>query len=157
MRLWSLVLLVGSVGMMLAAWGLQSEASGNLERAGRLSAQEVEGPPQEAEVLSDYRAVLGSLNDSIAIRTKIDAMLSDVESIIIALQEQSEEAKATATASRSELELIARTLGGAVEAARSSFEDLAELRDSLGISAKLAVLIADELEELDNKLGPSSP
>lgn len=153
----SLGLLVASVMMMGAAWGFQSEAAGNLERAQTLASREVEGGGPGGEVIADYRAVLDSLSYSIELRSEIDSMLTDVEGIIVRLQERSDAAQATADDSRSELELIARTLGGAVGAARSSFSDLGALDDALTVSSRLAVLIADELAELDNKLGPSLP
>lgn len=156
LRTISLGLLAAAVVMMLASWGLQSEATGNLERAEALSARDVEeeGSP---EVIADYRAVLDSLNESIEIRTEIDAMLTDVEGIIVALQEQSDGARETADESRDELEAIARILGGAVGSARSSFDDLRGLEDTLRASGRLANLIADELETLDHKLGPTLP
>lgn len=150
-------LLAASVVMMLGAWGLQSEAAGNLEVAGTLSTRDVESGGPGRENLADYRAVLDSLNESIEIRTEIDAMLTDVEGIIVELQEQSDAARTTADESKSELELIARTLGGAVGAARSSIDDLGGLGDALTISERLAALIADQLETLDHKLGPSLP
>lgn len=157
LRTISIGLLASAVVMMLASWGLQSEAAGNLERAGALSAADLEDGGPGGESIADYRAVLESLNESIEIRTEIDAMLTDVEGIIVALQEQSDAARTTADESRAELDMIARTLGGAVGAARSSFDDLGGLEDTLRIAGRLADLIADELETLDRKLGPTLP
>ncbi len=157
LRTISLGLLVAAVVMMFASWGLQSEAAGNLEQAGALSGADLEDGGPEGESIGDYQAILDSLNESIEIRTEIDAMLTDVEGIIVALQQQSDAARTTADESRTELDMIARTLGGAVEAARSSFDDLAGLEDTLRIAGRLADLIADELESLDRKLGPTLP
>lgn len=157
LKIVSLGLLVASVVMMGGAWGFQSEAAGNLEKAQMLGGREVEEGGPGGEVIADYRAVLDSLTYSIELRSEIDAMLTDVEGIIVRLQQRSEAAQATADASRSELELIGRTLGGAVGAARSTFSDLGALDDALTVSSRLAVLIAVELAELDDKLGPGAP
>lgn len=151
----SIGLLVASVVMMGASWGFQSEAAGSLEKAQTLAGREVEEGGPGGEVIDDYRAVLDSLNYSIELRFEIDSMLSDVEGIIVRLQKRSDAARLTADESRSELEMIARTLGGAVRAAQSSFADLGALRGALTVSGRLASLIAAELAELDHKLGPT--
>ena len=153
----SLGLLVASVVMMGAAWGFQNEAAGSLEKAQTLAGRDVEEGGPGGEVIADYRAVLESLNYSIELRSEIDSMLTEVEGIIVRLQKRSDAARTTADESRSELELIARTLGGAVGAARSSSTDLGALKGALTVSGHLALLIAGELAELDHKLGPRLP
>ncbi len=107
--------------------------------------------------ISDYEAILDSLDESIALRAEIDSTLGDVELIIDSLSQRSTDARATAASSRAELAAIARVLSAAVGSSRSAFDDLDALEGVLGTSADLARLIADELKELDRRLGPTVP
>lgn len=140
-----------------AAWLWQSQAASDLGTARRLSETEVEESGGGAQSLEDYRAVLATLNESIGIRSEIDGHLSEVERIIAELRSQQAVAEATAAEARAQVSRIAEALGGALDAARDSIGSLSSLGGGVETSATLARLIADELEEMDRKLGPTVP
>lgn len=150
-------LLAFAVAQSFVAWSFQVRAGDRFSEARRVSETEVDSPDSEPESVDDYRAILASLEESIEIRRGIDGQLADVEAIVAELGAQQETAQLTAGEARAELDTIGRTLGGAVRAARLSFAELTNLRDTLLASARLAARIAEELEELDQSLGPSLP
>lgn len=152
----SMGLLVLAAAAGSAAWRLQSEAATALERA--VSVQErripqVGGAPTSLE---EYRDVIRALQESIALRGRIDGLLTRVEGMLGTLGDRQDDAGTVADAARGELEEIARTLGGAEQAAGVSVDRLGELGGRLDETAGLARLIAEELEELDRSLGPSA-
>jgi hypothetical protein len=150
----TIVFLSIAVVAMFSAWRLQTSAGDALAQARVL--QEAEPPDGGAEPgsVEDYQAIVDSLDRSIAIRSRIDGLLGDVESIINGLNKTQEGAIATARRTREEVARIGRTLDGSLDASRDALEGLQALRDKLGRSRQLGKKIADELEELDESLGP---
>ena len=150
-----LALLAFAVFFAVIAWQLQAAAARDLERAHELQGKEVpdEGspPPSTAE----NRKVLAVLDRSIEIRTDIDGLLRVIERTVGDLQNNQERSRAIAVVGGDRVRAIAETLGGTLDATRSSLRNLSDLRGRLDRSVELARLIADELEELDRKLGPT--
>lgn len=150
----SSVLLVASVALMAVAWQVQADAAAKLALARRIQGAEVGDEAASPPNLDDYRAVVGTLQESIEIRTGIDGMLGEVEEIVLAMQQSQAGAADVSQTASEQLSLIAASLGGSVGAARDAIEGLRRLGDELVDSERLARLIALELEELDESMGP---
>ena len=137
------------------AWQVQAAAARALTRAHELQERDTgdEGspPPSTAE----NKEVLAVLDESIRIRQEIDDMLAVVESSVAGLRQSQSRSQAIAVSGRRQLVAIGGALGGSVGATRSSVTRLRQLDSSLDTSVILARLIAEELEELDRKLGPT--
>jgi hypothetical protein len=140
---------------LFIAWQEQTAAGDALATARRI--QNIEIPDSGAEPASadDYREIVKSLDRSIAIRTRIDGLLTDVEKIVTGLNETQERAIATAETTQGDVSKIGRVLAGSIEASRDSVAGLRTLEARLARSARLGGAIAEELEELDESLGPS--
>lgn len=149
-------LLAVSVGCGAGAWRLQADATDTLVRALAVQRSEVPEAPGEPPSLEEYRQVIDALQRSISLRQGIDDVLSEVESAVLSLRESQGAASAVAVGAEGEVAEIGALLGGARESAGRSLERLGELGGSLETSVRLARLIAEELEELDRKLGPSA-
>ena len=150
----TLVCLAVAASAFALAWQMQSSAAAALLRAQELQQAEVpedEGPPPKVQ---DYRDILTVLQESLEVRKRIDGLLTEVEGAIAELRTLQTEADEISTLALEELEAIAATLGGAIDAAGGSLNGLRSLDARLNTSERLARLIAEELEELDRKLGP---
>jgi hypothetical protein len=150
------VLLGIAVILMAGAWQLQSSAAHDLQRAQEAQDRDVPESDSEPPDPDDYRAILDTLEHSIEIRRDIELQLQAIEGSIASLEGRQTEAAETATSAREALVAIANALGGAADASNSSLDRVSVLQDRLGLSARLARLIAQELEELDHKLGPTA-
>jgi len=148
-------LLAGAAFLSVIAWRVQASAHADLSKARRIQEKEVPDSESKPPDLKQYKAVLDTLKRSIGIRKEIDGRLGQVESIVRSLDSRRKDSEEIAGASREQLGAIARTLGGASGAARRSVKELRGLGDGIGVSARLGRLIAEELEELDQKLGPT--
>jgi hypothetical protein len=148
-------LLAAASLLMLIAWRVQASAHADLSRASSIQQKEVPESDSKPPNIKQYRAVLDTLNRSIEIRTEIDGRITKLESIVRSLDSRRKDSEEIARASRDQLDAIAVTLGGASGAARRSVKELSGLGDGIVVSARLARLIAEELEELDNNLGPT--
>jgi hypothetical protein len=142
--------------LMAGAWQLQSRAGADLEAAQEAQSRETQESDSEPPDPDDYRAILATLEHSIVIRRDIEEQLQAIESSIASLESRQAEAAVTASTARDALLAIARALGGAADASNASLGSVDTLKDRLGVSAELARLIAEELEELDHKLGPTA-
>jgi hypothetical protein len=144
-----------AVVAMFIAWQEQKAAGDALAAARRI--QNIEIPDSGAEPASadDYRQIVRSLDESIAIRTRVDGLLSDVEEIVTGLNETQRRAIATAATTRDDVGRIGSVLAGSIEASRDSIDGLRALQARLARSAELGRAIAEELEELDQSLGPT--
>lgn len=152
-KLATLFLSIAVIAMFIA-WQEQRAAGDALATARRI--QNIEIPDSGAEPASarDYREIVRSLDESIAIRTRVDGLLSDVEEIVTGLNETQRRAIATAATTRDDVGRIGRVLAGSVRASRDSIDGLRTLQARLARSAELGHAIAEELEELDRSLGP---
>lgn len=148
------VLLAIAVVALFSAWRMQTSAGDALAAARSLQEAEMPGSGAEPGSVEDYRTIVETLDDSIAIRARIDGLLGEVESIMRRVNVTQEGAIATAEVTRRDISLIGTTLGGSIDASRDARSGLAELRRKLARSAALGRKIADELEELDENLGP---
>ena len=152
-------LTVGLLGLTVAlgaaAWRLQSEAAGLLERAVAVQRAPVPDAGGEAPALGEYRGVVSALEESIAVRSEIDDLLARVEELAGDLRERGLDATTVIRAAQGRLEEIGLILGGARRSARVSGGKLSGLARTIGTTPRLARLIAEELEELDRRLGPS--
>jgi hypothetical protein len=152
----SAVCLGVAVAAGFAAWGFQASAAHALDEAGYFQGKEVPSQGAPPPNVRQYRAILDSLDAAIAVRRRIDELLARAENVVAALKRRQSASTDAAALSKAELATIARTLGGAVKAARSSFGRLQDVERRLRVSAQLAARIAEELEELDRKLGPTA-
>ena len=148
-------LLAGAVVFGGLAWLAQADAAATYDQAIRIQNAEVPESDAAPPAISDNKAVIETLERSIVIRKRVDGLLGEVEGLIDSLSERQAEALAIAERSRRELEMIARNLDSSVTSAEASSRKLSSLRDELTTSARLAALIAEELEELDRSLGPT--
>jgi hypothetical protein len=153
----ALVLLAVATFALGSAWQLQATAAADLARARDLQDVEVPDPGGEPPRPGENRRILESLRDSIDIRRDIEGTLQRVEAAVRSLSIRQAESALTSESARRELGRIATALGGAVDAAGVSVSTLGTLHGRLHKSARLARLIAEELEELDRRLGPTVP
>jgi hypothetical protein len=137
------------------AWAIQAGAASTYDEAIRLQNAEVPESDAAPPAISDNKAVIETLERSISIRKRVDGLLGEVEELIDSLSERQAEALAVALRSQQELGRIAVNLDSSATSAVRSSQRLGSLRSSLLTSARLADLIAEELEELDESLGPS--
>jgi hypothetical protein len=152
-RLAALFLSIAVIAMFIA-WQLQSAAGDALASARRIQNIEIQDSGAEPASADDYREIVRSLDRSIAIRTRIDGLLTDVESIVLGLNETQEQAIATAATTRGDVSSIGRVLGGTIEASRDSVAGLRRLQARLARSEELGAAIVEELDEFDRSLGP---
>ena len=146
--------LIVAVALFAGAWQLQTTAAADLAEAERLQAEEVDGGGGEPPKVSHNRQIVEVLRESIDIRRDIEGDLVAIEEAVHSLQARQLEAAQTTASARSELAGIADALASSVAASRASSDGLAALTSRLETSARLAALIAEELEELDRKMGP---
>ena len=149
-------LLIFALVATALAWRLQASAASDLKRASEFQGREVPESDSEPPDLGAYADILDTLNESITIRRNIDELLGQVEDVVSSLQHIQNRSANVSDLARLELAAIGESLGGGVQAARSSLARLGRLDGSLGKSLRLARLIAEELEELDESLGPSA-
>ena len=152
-RLASVFLAVAVVAMFMA-WRMQTSAGDSLAAARSLQDAEVADGGAEAGSVEDYRTIVDTLDRSIEIRSEIDGLLGEVERIMRRLNSTQSDAISTADVTRREIARIGTTLDGSIDASLDARSGLVELRAKLTRSAVLARKIADELEELDERLGP---
>lgn len=151
-------LLAAAVAASAYAWQVQHGAAAMLARAHAL--QEAGGSGGiggTGPELADYRAVLATLQRSVAIRRAIDALVRRAEAIVASLERARRASLDTAAAGRTELAALAAELGAAASAARAGGTALGPLEARLERAARLAGAIAAELAELDRSLGPALP
>jgi hypothetical protein len=153
----ALVLLAVATFAVGSAWQLQATAAHDLARARYLQSVEVPDPGGDPPQPEENRRILDSLQDSIEIRREIEVTLQRVEGAVRSLSTSQAASEQTSERAERELGHIAAALGGAVDASGASLQRLGTLRDRLDASARLARLIAEELEELDHRLGPTVP
>lgn len=150
-----LILLVTSVLSGAIAWQLQASAAADLRRAQTVQEDDVGGDSAPPPKVSEYRAILATLDRSLRIRKNIDSDLSRIEKAVAGLQSQQDKAAAISEAGGGEIAKIAGTLGSAAGAARSVSSALDTLEGRLDESETLTRAIAEELEELDQSFGPT--
>jgi hypothetical protein len=136
------------------AWAVQSAAAHDLVHARAVQGREVDDGGASAPDVEQYRQIIETLDRSIAIRKQIDGLLSDIDRQVAAVDRERGKAEEIAIGGRREIERIASTLGGASGSAHRTVAKLRSLEISIGESARLSRLIAEELEELDESFGP---
>jgi hypothetical protein len=146
--------LIAAAGLGGGAWALQSAAAEDLARARELQGREVGDGDAAPPDVGQYRQIIETLDRSIAIRKRIDRVLSEIEDQVGAVERQRQKARQVAVGGRREIERIASILGGASGSAQRAIAKLRSLETSIGESARLSGLIAEELEELDESIGP---
>ncbi|HWL65832.1 MAG TPA: hypothetical protein VNP73_07650 [Actinomycetota bacterium] len=150
----TVLLCAAAAASSLAAWQFQRSAAEDLIEARIVQGKEVQADDRPPPSASDNRAIIASLNQGIAVRQKIDEQLQRIESSVTMLAVRQREAEEITGLGFTEIRAIARSLGGASGAAQRSVDRLDDLRARLQESAELARAIAEELEELDRKMGP---
>ena len=151
----SVVLVAIAAGGALAGWQLQGQAADALNEAKVFQAREVasQGEPPSAE---ENEKIIEVLSEAIDVRRSIEEILVQIEDDVLVLRQQQEQAGRITEQADTQLAAIGSSLAGAVDASGSSQRRLGRLEAALGRSATLARLIAQELEELDRKMGPSA-
>lgn len=152
----TVLLLIVAACASLVAWSLQASAAADLREAGGVQARETGGEGGQPPSAGQNRRIIETLDTSIEVRRLIDEQLQRIEASVAALSGSSADARGITEAALGEVRRIAAELGGAAKAARSSVGRLGKLQARLRASARLARLIAEELEELDRKMGPSA-
>ena len=139
-----------------AAWRLQSDAAA--ETATALAVQRAPVPQGSGRPpsLQQNQQILVGLNRAIAVRRRIESVLSRVERIVGTLGGKGRQASRLAAFAGGQIRGIAATLGGAVTSSQRSTAGLHALRLELETSETLGRLIDRELAKLDHKLGPSA-
>lgn len=150
------VLTVAGIVLGLAGWGLQSSAASDLQAALQVRGKEVPDEGGSPPSLEQYRAVVSTIERSIGIRRDIDAVLGDIEEQITALVNSQADSRAVVDGALESLLLIGKRLDSSVDSARKGAGELASLRQRLRRTYVLARRIANELEELDESMGPSA-
>lgn len=156
MRALPAVLGVVGVGLGLGGWVLQASATSDLQRT--LEVQKLEVPDEGGAPpsLEQYRDVVTTIEDSIAIRQNIDSLLGGIEEQVSALVSAQGDSRQVVAEALASLTSIAGKLDSSVTSARQSTDRLDALGARLRRSLVLARSIADELEELDESMGPST-
>jgi len=147
-------LLAGAVVFGGLAWYVQADAAATFEEAIRIQNQEVPESDAAPPAVEDNQAIIETVERSIVIRKRVDGLLGEVEELIDSLKQRQVEAVAITARARRELSMIALSLDSSATSAQASSGKLVSLRGHLATSARLAALIAQELEELDRSLGP---
>ena len=137
------------------AWSIQAEAASTTRETIRVQNREVPESNAAPPDIDEYQAILDTLDRSIGIRRRVDGLLAEVEELVGNLHQRQVEAAGITETARRELGMIAGNLYSSVISARASSRRLGSLDGDLALSARLAALIAEELEELDRSLGPS--
>lgn len=140
----------------LAAWRVQGDAADALIEARRLSTADTEESHVEGPSLEDHQAILDVLDASIDVRQQIDETLTGLEGVVADLRAAQNDSRSISVQAGRETRTIAGVLGGATEATDTSLARLDDLRLHLQRSSELARLIALELEQLDENIGPGS-
>ena len=148
--------LAAAVALFAGSWQLQETAATDLAGAQRLQGREADGGGGAPPKVSHNRQIIAVLQESIGIRRDIEGDLLAIEDAIHSLQARQLDAAQTTASARQELAGIARALAVSVAAAEGSQRGLGVLTGRLRSSARLAALIAQELEELDRKMGPTA-
>lgn len=154
----ALPMIVAIVGVVLGlgGWILQSSATSALQKALEVQQREVPDDGGAPPSLGQYRAVVTTIEDSIGIRQNIDSLLGGIESDVEALVATQSDSRRVVADALDSLTSIAGKLDSSVTSARDSSDRLSALRERLRRTYVLARLIADELEELDESMGPSA-
>ena len=151
----AVALLAVAVAAAGAAWLLQAAAGDDLRQAAVMQEREVADPGGDPPDIADYEAILEELTEAIEVRQDIESRLVIIEDTVALLKRQSIEGRGRTIEGAEALTDIGAGLGAAIDAAKKSRTRLGVLDSRLEESARLARLIAEELEELDRRLGPS--
>lgn len=149
-----ILLLGGAATASIGAWAFQASAAADFGEARVLQGRDIASSGVEPPSPEQNREIIANLDRGISVRRQIDTQLQSIEASVAALSEQQTLAGEVTNRALEEVRLIARSLGGANEAASSAVGRLGSLRQQLKTSVRLARLIAEELEELDRKMGP---
>jgi hypothetical protein len=103
------------------------------------------------------RRIIANLDRAVRVRSVIDTTLRDLLDIFDQFAASQERADEVSRSAQRDLRLIAGYLSRAVASSRSARTGLASTTGDLRTARELAWKIAEELEELDRKLGPRTP
>lgn len=145
-----------AVVLLAGSWQLQATANADLAEAKRLQSADEGGGGGDPPKVSENRKIVDVLEESIDIRRAIETDLLAIETAVRSLQARQIDAARTTGVAGTELALIGDALAASVAASGASRDGLSRLTAGLEESARLAALIAEELEELDRKMGPTA-
>lgn len=148
------ILVAVGVAAGFLGWQLQGRAAHSLRVAHELQTQEAGSDPEPPSA-SDNEEIIQVLSEAIELRRSIEGILVRVETDVRFLGAQQERAQLITTQAGEQLAAIGASLAGSIVASKGSVEGLSDLERGLTRSAQLAEAIAEELEELDRKMGPS--
>lgn len=152
----AVLLVSAAAASSLIAWSFQASAASDLQEAKRVQERDTTAEGGDPPSPKQNRQIIASLNESIEVRRQIDEQLQRIEASVLALSGSQRAADQVTETALDEVQRIAAELGGAGKEARSAVGRLGDLKAKLRSSARLAELIADELAELDRKMGPSA-
>jgi hypothetical protein len=151
------VLLCVAVFGMGIAWKTQADAAQGLADAKRIQEENVPEAEPDQPSPETNRKIIANLDRAVQVRRVIDEALRDLLDIFDRFAASQERAGEVSSAAERDLSLIVDYLARAVASSRSARTGLESTTDDLRVSRELAWKIAEELEELDHKLGPRTP
>lgn len=152
-----IVLLAVAASALGAAWKVQHEAADLLAEARAINAAtvpETDTAPPSADL---NREIIDNLDRAVGVRANIDSSLKQILDLVRGVGERQDESRALLSDAAATVDAITAHLGAGVTAAQGSSSGLTRTTRSLRVSLRLARAIAEELEELDRKLGPTTP
>lgn len=140
-----------------AAWKVQHDAADLLAEARAINAATVPESDTAAPSADVNREIIDNLDRAVVVRATIDSSLRQILDVVRGVGERQSQSRALLSDAAASLDAITAHLGDGVGAAEGSSSGLTRTTRSLRVSFRLARAIAEELEELDRKLGPTTP
>jgi hypothetical protein len=151
------VLLSVAIAGMGVAWKTQADAAQALADAKRIQEENVPESEPDNPSPETNRRIIANLDRAVRVRSVIDRTLRDLLEVFDRFAVNQERADEVTGSAERDLRLIAEYLSRAVASSRSARRGLESTTGDLGVARGLAWKIAEELEELDRKLGPRTP
>ena len=147
---------VGALAMG-AAWKAQDRASDLLAEARAINEATVPESETDAPSPEVNREIINNLDRAVVVRAEIDRSLQEILELVRGVDQRQRSSRELLAQASDDLSGITLLLDHAVAEASGSSTGLRRTTGDLKVSRRLARLIAEELEELDRKLGPTLP
>jgi hypothetical protein len=151
------ILLGVAIAGMGVAWKTQADAAQGLADAKRIQAENVPESEPDNPSPETNRRIIANLDRAVRVRSVIDTTLRDLLDVFDRFATSQERADDVSRSAQRDLRSIVEYLSRAVASSRSARNGLESTTGDLRVARGLAWKIAEELEELDRKLGPRTP
>jgi hypothetical protein len=151
------IFLCVAIAGMGVAWKTQADAAQGLADAKRIQTENVPESEPDNPSPETNRRIIANLDRAVRVRSVIDRTLRKLLDVFDQFAVSQERADSVSRAAQRDLRLIVKYLSRAVASSRSARRGLSSTTRDLHGARSLAWRIAEELEELDRKLGPSTP